>query len=434
MPTKAKRKNFTQAMIRDLPTPKSGRKYHYDAKRPSLACCVTSTGAKSYYWTGRVNGQPKRMKLGSTDSLDIGTARDAAKAEDGKVVSGIDPVIERRKSRQSLTVGEAWRVYREYMVKHGKQYTEADYRWRLHLESLASRRLHTLTRDDINAHHSKLAKDPGAVTANRAISLLRAIINRAIAENKWSGENPAAKFDKIDEGEGRSRYLTADEIPRFFNALAQEANETLRDFFLLALFTGQRKSNVMKMRFDQIDFSTNVWTVPATQAKKRKSITVPLTRPAIEIVKDRRNKIAGDWVLPSYRRAGKVPHMSEPKTAWDRILKRANLKDLVIHDLRRTLASWQANNNTSLEIIGQTLGHTGTDATRIYAKLQSNTVRQAADDAALLIQHAATGTTLPAKTPETTAPAALTPELVAAMAGMSPEQITAIMAGLKGGQ
>ncbi|MDR0680067.1 MAG: tyrosine-type recombinase/integrase [Puniceicoccales bacterium] len=68
-------------------------------------------------------------------------------------------------------------------------------------------------------------------------------------------------------------------------------------------------------------------------------------------------------------------HTEDPKAAWGRILKRAGLENLRIHDLRRTMASYQAIMGSSLAIIGRSLGHKSPQCTAIYARLSNAPVR-----------------------------------------------------------
>jgi integrase len=75
-------------------------------------------------------------------------------------------------------------------------------------------------------------------------------------------------------------------------------------------------------------------------------------------------------------------HLVEPKTAWKDLVERANLTDLRLHDLRRTLGSWQASLGTNLAMIQKTLGHAEISTTMIYARLNLDPVRQAVDAAA----------------------------------------------------
>ena len=71
----------------------------------------------------------------------------------------------------------------------------------------------------------------------------------------------------------------------------------------------------------------------------------------------------------------------EPKSAWRRILDRAEIDDLRIHDLRRTLGSWQAATGANLSIIGKTLAHKNVSTTAIYARLNLDPVRDSMEKA-----------------------------------------------------
>lgn len=74
-------------------------------------------------------------------------------------------------------------------------------------------------------------------------------------------------------------------------------------------------------------------------------------------------------------------HIVEPKKAWKRVLERAGIDDLRIHDLRRTLGSWQAKTGASLTIVGKSLNHKSPSTTAIYARLDLDPVRESVDRA-----------------------------------------------------
>jgi len=74
-------------------------------------------------------------------------------------------------------------------------------------------------------------------------------------------------------------------------------------------------------------------------------------------------------------------HIKRQGPAWARLLKRAGLADLRLHDLRRSLGSWQAIGGSSLSVIGKSLGHTSLSATAIYARLSFDPVRESVEKA-----------------------------------------------------
>ena len=90
------------------------------------------------------------------------------------------------------------------------------------------------------------------------------------------------------------------------------------------------------------------------------------------------------WVFPAdgaSSKTGERGHLIDPKKAWSRILDRAKIKDLRIHDLRRTAGSYMAIKGVSSAIIGKALGHRSPRSTAIYARLTEDPVRQALEEA-----------------------------------------------------
>jgi integrase len=77
------------------------------------------------------------------------------------------------------------------------------------------------------------------------IELLRAIFNRCKKLKLIEIPNPAEGIEPFKEV-SRDRFLQEDEILKFFNSLKNETQQN-QDFFLLSLFTGARKSNVLSM-------------------------------------------------------------------------------------------------------------------------------------------------------------------------------------------
>ena len=101
---------------------------------------------------------------------------------------------------------------------------------------------------------------------------------------------------------------------------------------------------------------------------------------------DSRKAGSGEFVFPG---EGVTKHIVEPKKAWATLLKAAGIENLRIHDLRRTLGSWQARTGASLPIIGKSLNHKTHQATAIYARLDLDPVRQSVNTATAAMMEAA---------------------------------------------
>ncbi|HEY9784246.1 MAG TPA: site-specific integrase, partial [Candidatus Obscuribacterales bacterium] len=143
--------------------------------------------------------------------------------------------------------------------------------------------------------------------------------------------------------------------------------------------TAARKSNVLAMRWDQINFDLKTWYIPET--KNGESQTIPLTAEAIRILSERKDnrKDGNPWVFPAEDSA--TGHLVSPQKSFKKMLSRAGLSDLRLHDLRRTMGSYLAIQGTSSTIIGKALGHKSQAATAIYARLTNDPVRQALENA-----------------------------------------------------
>ena len=219
-------------------------------------------------------------------------------------------------------------------------------------------------------------KRAGIYCANRVLALLRAMLNKA-EEIGYTGPNPAHGVKQFPET-ARDRFLQLGEMEMFFKALESES-ELFKHFFLLSLLTGARKSNVLAMRWDELDLLGGYWRIP--DPKRGGPVMVPLIGPALAILTERRKAAQGSpWVFPGHRRG---THLCNPQKAWARVLKTAKLENLRPHDLRRSLGSHMACANTSMNIIGAVLGHRpGSAATAVYARLADSPQRQAMTAAA----------------------------------------------------
>ncbi len=329
---------------------------------------VTGNGSKAFYLYKRIHGRPERVHLGAFPDISIEQARMAATRAKGKIAEGKNPQAEKRAIRDEMTFKE---LFDQFMNRYSKKFKRS---WQYderevnkYLSHWFNRKISSITKDEIYRLHLKIGNDNGIYQANRILERIRVIFNKAI-EWGWDKKNPSEGIKKYKE-KSRDRFLMGAELPRFFEALDKEENATARDFFKIALFTGARKSNVLQMRWEQIDFESAVWRIPET--KNGESHKIPLSAQAFEILKTRHANAESEWVFPG---EGEQGHFHDPKRAWARILERAGISDLRIHDLRRTLGSWQAATGANGFIIGKTLGHKSPLSTQVYARLDLDPV------------------------------------------------------------
>jgi integrase len=388
----AHRFKFTKAALAALPLPESGRETSYDTEVPKLAIRVTAAGSFTYYVVKRAGRTMAWVKLGTFPDMTPEQARKAANATLGDFAKGINPAERKRADKQQATLAEAYDSYREHYLKpyNIKSIDDIDAMWKRCLGTLpdepakkhgrkktkhpagvdwSNRKLDKIDNADVRALHANIGKTQ-RTTANRVIEIISSVYNRAI-EAGYRGENPANGIKPFKETK-RKRFIgeqDTDELPRFFTALAADTSVDFKHFILLSLMTGARRTNVLSMKWDDINLDAARWDIPDT--KNDEAQLVALMPEAVEALRERGPKKSG-FVFPALSKTG---HITPPKKRWADLIKRAGVKNLHIHDLRRSLGSWQAISGASLAIIGKSLGHKSADATMIYARLNLDPVR-----------------------------------------------------------
>lgn len=387
--------NFTKASVEALPTPESGRVYYYDTKVAGLAVGVGSSGIKTYVLYKKINRRPERVKIGRVADLTVDEARKQAEKMNGRLALGDNPADEKRLLRAELTFGEMFvRFYEEHSLPFKKTAHEDQAKFHKYLSdsaygiNLSLLKLSDATVDKVRIVFTYISKTH-KVTANRVLALISAIFGKAIRDSLYVGPNPCRSIKRWPEND-RDRFIERDEFPAFFSSVAASESESTRDYVILSLLTGARKTNVLQMRWSQFDQQRRVWLIPET--KNNKSQRIPLVPEAIAILERRKIAASSEFVFAG---SGKTGHLVEPKRAWKTILTRAGMKDMRLHDLRRTFGSWQAGTGASLSTIGHTLNHKSLSTTRIYARLWDEPVREAMQTAVDAMFAAAGRTAVP---------------------------------------
>ncbi|MDP2025869.1 site-specific integrase [Sulfuriferula sp.] len=399
----ANRIRFKKEVLEALPAPENGRSTYYDDQVQKLAVRVTSAGTKTFYVITRDGESVAWLKLGTFPDMTVEIARKESQKHLGDFARGASPVQARRVEKQRLTLGQSYERYRElyakprglktaddtFMIwqrclgvmpdepakKHGRkrQKHPAGVDW-------SNRKLDEITPGEVRTLHAEIGTHT-PVQANRVVEIIGTIYARA-AEWGYTGINPAKDIRPFKE-QKRDRFIQADELPAFFKALADDTSEDFKHFVLLCLLTGARRVNVLSAQWQEINLASAVWRIPDT--KNGEPVVVALVPEALEILQSRDPQKSG-FVFPTESKTG---YLSPPAKRWQALLARAGMADFRIHDLRRSLGSWQAITGASLVVIGKSLGHKSADATMIYARLSMDPVRASVNTATAAMLEAA---------------------------------------------
>lgn len=383
---------FSHAWINGLPRP-AVRQEWSDRDCDCLSLRIGPSGSKSFYFFGRLHGELKRMRLGEYPKMPLAQARREVARMLGEAAIGKTPKPRAMEKRDELaaelTLGDLWDWYlRTHAKPHKRTWDDDLARYNRVLSHWGSRRLSTITTEEVKDLHVRLnvkgtKRDKhghlpgGPYAANKMLELLGFMWRLGQSQLKISAPDPTQGIKRF-EATARERFLSRSELPRFFDALQAWPKEATRDFIMMALLTGARRSNIAAMRWDELDLEERIWSIPPTKSKNKSPMRIVLAAPALLILERRREGPRSPWVFPG---GGKTGHLVEPKRAMAAIKRKANLGDLRLHDLRRTLGSWQAALGTSLPIIGKSLGQESLQSTKIYARLNLEPVFDSVDAA-----------------------------------------------------
>lgn len=249
--------------------------------------------------------------------------------------------------------------------------------WR---ERIGSTRASKLSKAAIQDGLAALAEGEGITgrpvsgpTRRRYHAALRAALSWA-ERRGLIDSNPASKAAReIDEeNDGRQRYLRDEhrERERLLEAVDAEGGH-LPAMVRLALYTGMRQGEIVRLEWIEVDLRTAEIHLPAERTKARKARTVALSRPAVALLAGiKRERLVGSAHVfaECNRPPGTRPRF--PRRAWDRAVERAGLDGFHYHDLRHTYAAYALSEGANVEQTMFALGHSTPAMALRYMKLE----------------------------------------------------------------
>jgi site-specific recombinase XerD len=205
-------------------------------------------------------------------------------------------------------------------------------------------------------------------TINRGVSCLRHMFNKAV-EWGFVRKNPVKWVKLLKEPPGRIRYLEVEEIERLLNAIdliPRGAGKYLRPIVIIALNTGLRKQEILKMKWKNIDFNERKITVNCTKTNEIRIL--PMNESVYQELKKVPQHIDSEYVFCNKKG---VPYGNVRKS-FESALELAKVKDFRFHDLRHmrhTFASHLVMNGCDIRTVQQLMGHKEIKMTMIYSHL-----------------------------------------------------------------
>lgn len=300
----------------------------------------------------------KKLTIGPVETLSLEEARKQARTILAKAYTGNDPHAERAaaKAQAAQTLGSVADAYLRHCEKHQKPGTF--YQTKLHLTKhwapLRPLPFRKVRRAEVAARLNELRETSGGVSANRSRSALSAMFAWAIGEG-LTDDNPVVGTHKPAKEAPRERVLTDSELAAIWGACRDDAYSRI---VRLLMLTAQRREEVGGITDAELDLDHALWTLPAARSKNKREHIIPLSQPAVSILRDAPRLVGREFVFGEG--AGGFSGWSRAKAALDARLKAsgAPLVPWTLHDLRRTAATVMADRLGVLpHVIEAVLGH-----------------------------------------------------------------------------
>ena len=335
---------------------------------------VSAAGTKSWIFRFKMGGRKTARDMGLGSLADVSLAEAREKAQDARKLTraGIDPIEAKRESRASVALERASALTFEdaakaYIEAHSQGWRNPKHReqWPNTLEAYAYPAIGKLSVAAVNVGHVVKILEPiwtkKPETASRVRGRIEAVLDWAKARGYRAGENPARwrghlenllpKRSRVQRIEHHPALAYAD-VGAFMADLAKQ-NGVAPLALQFLILTAARTSEIIGARWDEIDQGKGLWTIPAERIKTAKEHRVPLSAPALAILKRMAETREGEFVFPGGRR--KMPLSNNALLA---LLKRMERVDLTAHGFRSTFRDWAAEQtNYPREVAEAALAH-----------------------------------------------------------------------------
>jgi integrase len=224
-------------------------------------------------------------------------------------------------------------------------------------------------RDQLTRSDTKYRRRRSPSTVVRYLAALSHCFTIAIKEWGWAEKNPVSNVTKPSEPNRRVRLLSDEERNRLLEACRESRNRYLYSITVLALSTGMRKSEILGLTWDRVDFDRGMVVLRPEHTKNNDGRAVPLAGRAREELR----KLADDKIRPLSNLVFPAPSSPEQPvdivSAWRSAIERAQIEDFRFHDLRHSAASYLLMSGATLGELAEVLGHKTLQMVKRYSHL-----------------------------------------------------------------
>jgi integrase len=261
----------------------------------------------------------------------------------------------------TTTLKELIGAWTDYAKANKRSWEDDVSHCRVALEFFGNIKASEITQQRVEQFRAHRKAFVGEATINRACAILKAMFNAGVRWGLVRG-NPFVGIKFYNESErARTRYLSESERRRLIEACRPD----LKAFVIMALKTGLRQAELMRLRWTDVDFSANIFKVATSKSGKPRFL--PLHPDVVEVLN--KQPKASPYVFPT---DDDRQSWSYFRKAWDKAIRQAGIENFRFHDCRHDFGSQLAMKGVDLLTISRLLGHGSITMTQRYAHLSPN--------------------------------------------------------------
>jgi len=349
------RAKLTKSTVDALPTPPSDVVY-WDAALPGFGVKVTPKGRKVFIVLYRVGGAGSKLRkytIGPYGRVTLHQARAAAQKVFAARLEGRDPAAEKREKKRRVVadrIGDLLETFINQRLSQNRSGPEIARLLRREMaKAWAGKSIHEIGKRDVVEVVSAIEQRGAPVAANKALKsikmFLRWCVGRAMLD-----QSPAEGVPAPTKEIPRDRVLSDDELASVILA-ARRINDCYGGIVELLALTGQRREEVAKLAWEELDLSRRHWTIPKSRTKNAKSHVVHLSEQSIAVLHRMKRQ---DHDMFVFGGAKPFQDFSHAKRQLDEL---SNVTGWCLHDLRRTCVSGMARLGVAPHVADKILNH-----------------------------------------------------------------------------
>ena len=346
---------LTKSSIDALPTPNLDVVY-WDADFPGFGVKITPKGRKVFvvlYRTGGAGSKLRKYTIGPYGRVTLHQARVAAQKVFAAKLEGRDPAAEKREAKRRVVADRVEDLLESFIAQHLSQNRSAGEVSRLLRREIGkawtSKSIHEITKRDVVEVISAIEQRGAPVAANKTLksikTFLRWCVGRAVLD-----QSPADGVPLPTKEVARDRVLDDQELTQVILA-AQKFGGPYGGIVELLALTGQRREEVARLSWEELDLKLRVWTIPKSRTKNAKVHVVHLCEQSIDVLKRARRQ--GPLVF-SLLGTKPFQEFSKAKSVLDQL---SGVSGWRLHDLRRTCVSGMARLGVAPHVADKILNH-----------------------------------------------------------------------------